>query len=643
MSSEFTAKNGYTINLKPNVIGGDELRALFEHVFDDMATFVAKTYGPFGENTAYHDQGKMYCTKDGWTVEQEIIYSNNTLANIVRKLIIDVSHNINIHAGDGTTTGVIVANEINKLMLKYKDSTRIHTKFLSNAIKYCVNLICDELRDKAVYITDENMEDIIYRIAEVSLDWDTEYASFISEIYKETHNPVIRVLNSGYEKSYVDYFRGYDISAKLLSEFKINEVANKKFVTEHPAILIFTYTIPGYMFEALTSVASYLRANNRELVILAPDFEKSFRDAYNALNMHLIKARQPVINMAMVRYFAEYNIEREMLLDFCFLTGANQITKDNPEGEKAITEFKENVSAAIDTLEAAKQKKVEMSVKDANSMVQSVVDKFFDTMDKYIGTCDKLSVDDKMLIADGFGGLEESEALEHRKEVIQSEIDKKTKDMTAKSMFTDEIRLKRQRLGKLKLNMGVIYVGGFGENNLKATRDALEDAINACGNAYAEGVTCGGNIAVPAAIKDIVDRIKDTNSIDGISTALVIDILEIIYTGFKNTWLIMMRNRYGEDDTINVTDTKDSSHVLAESLEDVFAVCVQTKIPWNMITGTYDETIIHPVKVETEIVKGCLSLVLTTTTTNQLLYKGYEGMDKEIEAMRQIGVEEVKE
>ena len=115
-----------------------------------------------------------------------------------------------------------------------------------------------------------------------------------------------------------------------------------------------------------------------------------------------------------------------------------------------------------------------------NNQLKTITDNFYDNICDYVGTCNKIVIDDKILVASGFGGLEESDAIEQRKDAIRSEIDKSLKDMTAKSMLTDEVKLKKLRLGKLQLKMGIINVGGFGEYNLKATRDALDDAINAC-------------------------------------------------------------------------------------------------------------------------------------------------------------------
>lgn len=630
------------INLSPNVIDGEELKELFDTVFSHMAYYVSRTYGPFGENTGYQDMDRILTTKDGWTVEQGIIYSNNMLANIIRKFIIEVSRSINVHAGDGTTTGVIAANAINKLMVQYKDENKIHSKFLSAAIKFCVDSICNELSRSAIKITDENMDDIIYRIAEVSLDWDKEFAGYIRDIYHNTHNPVIRVQDSGYERSFVEYRDGYDLSAKLLSEFKTDGVGLKRYTVNEPVILVFSYTINMDMFEPLLTAASYFSTTlGKELVIMAPDFEKNFRDNYNAINIRMVRAKKPVIPMVMVRYFAEYNIEREMLNDFCFLTGANIISREYNEAAELIIDFNK-----VQKMNPPERKQYQegdegeaMFIADYqkfNEELKAITESFWDNISEHLGTCDKLVIDDKMLLASGFGGLENEDAIEQRKDAIRAEIDKSLKDMTAKSMFTEEVKLKRLRLGKLQLKMGIINVGGFGEYNLKATRDALDDAINACSNAYMDGVVTGGGVAIPVVINYLLENLKNGSwnpeEEKGIDNSLVKDILEIIKEGFINTWDVMLKNRYTDGVIGDVGDKLLDGRTTRELIN----ACILAKTPWNLITESFDSQIIHPVRVEIEVVKGCLHLVLTTTTTNQLLYNGYEGIDKELDGMREV-------
>lgn len=636
-------KNEIKLNLHPNVIDGEELQELFKTVFSQMAYYVSRTYGPFGENTGYQMQDKILTTKDGWTVEQGIIYSNNMLANILRKFIIEVSRSINVHAGDGTTTGIIAANEVNLRMMEFKKNNKIHSKFLSAALKYCVEKICEELNESAIRVTDENMDDIIYRVAEVSLDWDKEYAGFIRDIYRETHNPVIRVQNSGFEKSYVEYTEGYELSAKLISEFKVNSIGTKTYTAKNPIIMVFAYTISSEMFEALLTAATFFFSTyERELVVMAPDFEKDFRDNYNAISIRMAKTNQPAIPLVLARYFSEYNIDREMVNDFCFLTGANIISREYNEAAELIVNLAEVTKMVPPAREMFPDDETyEQATSNYQFELLDATEKFKTKIWDYVGECDTLTVGDKTLTASGFGGLETSEALESRKNIIQAEINKATKDMTAKSMFTEEIKLKKLRLGKLQLKMGTINVGGFGENNLKATRDALDDAINACSNAYLYGVVTGGGIAIPSAICNLATKMSmgewNPSKEKGIDDTLVLSILKILKDGFIATWKVMLENRYcgGPIQTHSFILDKD---IEFGNTDELIHDCIIRRVPWNLITEEFDDSIIHPVKVETEVVKGCLHLVLTTTTTNQILYNGYEGIDKELEGMREVPV-----
>lgn len=704
----------WPLKLRPNVIDGDELKEMLTTVFSQMAYYVARTYGPYGENTIYQEGGRMLATKDGWNVEQGIIYSSNILASMIRKMIIDVSTAINTRSGDGTSTGLISANEINNLMIAYKEEEKIHSKLLSAVIRFCVDKVCEELERSAIQVTPDNMAEVIYQVALVSLDWDRELAGFIRDIYEKTGNTVIAVENSGTNNSYVEYRNGYDIAAKLVTDFKVNNIGETRYTVKKPIILLFSYDLNASMFEPLVSAATAISVGmKRELVVIASNFEKDFRDAYTALCISMSRNHKPLPTLVPVRYFAEYNIEREMLVDFCFLTGATNIAKERPIAEEIIREFAEIVKQLPpsqedfvddETLSFNEEAYKNAVEKYRARMVQAQND-FLEKIGQHVGQCDMLEVTNKRLIASGFREVEKTPMLEQRIKTIQAEIDKAMKDFSAKSMFTDEIKLKKIRLGKLKLKMGTIFVGGYGEGQLKSTRDALDDAINACANAYTDGVTVGGGIAIPLAIENIRASLRDETSDifieafqfckDNGATNIspVLKVLTIIQEGFIRTWEIMLRNKYpdgiatdinAEDycdgpctmmDIINARKNMGSTEGVTEKvniaevigtitgitqirdmisnkttsegdavptlathpdIKTIIWYCMNNKAPWNLITGKLDKTIIHPVRVETEVIKGCLNLVLVTTTSNQLIYSNYEGIEKELDGMREV-------
>lgn len=641
-------------HLKPNVIDGEELQELFLTVFSDMAKYVSRTYGPYGENTCYQLRDKILMTKDGWTVEQEFTYSKNLLANIVRKLIINVSNSIVLHAGDGTSTGLLVANEINKYLLVYKKRHKIHSKTLTSAIEFCIHEICKELSNMATIVTEDNMEDIIHKIALVSLDWNTQLAGFIRDIYKETKNPFIHVKESGQTSSYVSYISGYDLSGRLITEFKINDLTHREYHVERPSIMVFSHSLPKEMFEGLlgycTQIAT-ISPDIGEFVIMAPDFDKGFRDSYTAICGNCIRNDRPIIPMTLVQYDEQFDIDREMLNDFCLFTGASLITRDNLEYENAIRECGKILHMAAENT----------PVEAFTEFVQATLAKV-ESFDISIGCCESFTVTSKSIVASGFGDLETCEEAKRRIKLLESEIEEKRGDYDAKSMFADDIRCKIARLSKLKLKSGIIYVGGFGEDDIKSTKDALDDAINACKVAYTDGVVVGGNIAPLIAINTILNNIRSMG--DSITTKtgtydsrLIKHILRFIARGYKNTTAIMYLNKYQgsvNEPTIRITKEQlkdfdevgvpaagphsDPQQIYAEDLVEYSTI---KKTAWNLITDSLDPAIIHPVTVETEILKGILHLILTTVTTNQLFYHGYEGIDEELENMREVPVEGV--
>ena len=645
------------VNLEPNVVNGENLHAIFLKVFEQMASIVGKTYGPYGEKTAYQETNRLLTTKDGWSVEQSIMYPQSMLASIIRKMIIDVSTAINLKAGDGTTTGLIAARYINEILLKYKKEYHIHSKLLESALIKTVNIICKELEKISTKITDENLSDMIYQVACVSLDWNTTLAGFIRDIYNKTGNTIIRVQNSGTEDSYIEYQNGYYIPAKLVSEFKVTNVGEKKYQSDKVAILTFAYTIDSSLFEGLLMASAFIYQKlGRELVVLAPLFDKGFKDLYNRFCMQQIKLKQELPHLVLVQYFADYNIEREMMIDFGFLTGGMINAKENDGIESFLREFVQinkkpmPQKPIIDPNDDVPVKEEDLwesyrqEVDDYKNMLLTAGEEFIEKMmNEYLGICDSITVTDKSLVASGFGDIEASEELEKRKASIKAEIDKAMKNMVAKSMITEEIRLKNIRLGKLKLKMGTINVGGFGESELKAKRDALDDAIRACEQAFLYGIVPGGGIGTLVAINNAKNMLNVpmnvTSQEAAIELKVIKDFLDIFYQGFFNTVKVIFLNRYPTG--------KIDSDIEVENFNgkdmDVFELIIKSiyhKTPWNIITSKFDDKIIHPLKVETEIVKGVLNLVLNTVTVNQLLYSGYDDVKKELEGMIEAPKEE---
>ncbi|MGO9425464.1 MAG: chaperonin GroEL [Steroidobacteraceae bacterium] len=86
------------------------------------------------------------------------------------------------------------------------------------------------------------------------------------------------------------------------------------------------------------------------------------------------------------------------------------------------------------------------------------------------------------------GGAGARSAIEVRMQQIRREIDQATSDYDKEKL--------RERLAKLSGGVAVIRVGAPSESEMKAKKDALDDAINATKAAVAEGIVPGGGLAL---------------------------------------------------------------------------------------------------------------------------------------------------
>src|SRR5690606_25630989 len=86
------------------------------------------------------------------------------------------------------------------------------------------------------------------------------------------------------------------------------------------------------------------------------------------------------------------------------------------------------------------------------------------------------------------GGAGEHAAIDGRVQQIRREIDKTTSDYDKEKL--------QERLAKLSGGVAVVRVGAPSEAEMKAKKEALDDAISATKAAVAEGIVPGGGLAL---------------------------------------------------------------------------------------------------------------------------------------------------
>ena len=633
-TNEYTCKcNAHEVKL--NLISKDDFKNRVSKICEKIATVIGGSMGPYGKSTVIQTVDNVYTTKDGWNIMNQLNFGDIT-DNAIAKMIINVAQSVVLKVGDGTTSSVVVANEMNRFISKYmEDHPQYTSRDIENGLRNAVNLIIDELNRMATPITNENKVDAIRKIALVSTNWDTELSDLIAEIYKNTDNPIIKIQDSGTEKSYIEINEGYDLSAKLLAPDIF--MTDNECVVDEPMILVFDHGIKETDFITLYSIAGTLNNNEMigkpKLVILAPSFEEGFITRMRATLTTLIKSGK-FVNMPLipVKYTNTLVVDRECVSDFTALIGGVMISKSS-------TEFKDMYKNLSEFILAMAKNDPSIGENPQDALTEKLANISEYIIQNHAGGCDSIKIDDKHIVASGLTSAN-TEIVENTKKLLINEIDKLNKEADAHTTLTEGLKLKKIRLGKLNCNMGTIMLGGYGDAYLKAKRDALDDATRACEAAHRNGYVCGNGIATICAIKSIREKNEPLNT-------MVVEMLRIIEVSFFKIFFTLNENSIGKRVSNNIDEydkaviefgltVENNSHLsddLVKSLSNEFNYllnnlmkCITNKCAFDIISNKVDTNgnIINPVDVDIEVIKGCLRLVLISISSNQMLFKYFD-------------------
>jgi len=112
--------------------------------------------------------------------------------------------------------------------------------------------------------------------------------------------------------------------------------------------------------------------------------------------------------------------------------------------------------------------------------------KLEDATIEQLGTAKRIVIDKEHTTIIGGGGSKE--AIDARIQMIRAELEKTTSDYDREKL--------EERLAKLSGGVAVIRVGAPTESEMKAKKDALDDAISSTKAAVAEGIVAGGGFAL---------------------------------------------------------------------------------------------------------------------------------------------------
>ena len=440
--------------------------------------------------------------------------------------------------GDGTSTATILAHAI------YADGLRNVTAGasaidLKRGLDRGLKVAVDALKAQSKPVVSRKEK---AQVGTISAHNDEAIGELVAEAMEKVGGEgVITVEESKTTETLLEVVEGMQFDRGYMSPYFVTDTEKMEAVLEDPWLLLTDRKIN--IMKDLIGLLEQIAKSGRPLLVVAEDVEGE------ALATLIVNQIRGVLKSAAVKAPGFGDRRKEMLQDIAVLSGGQVISEEL--GLKL-------EDTALKQLGHAKRVVVD---KDATTII---------------------------------GGAGERKEIEARMAQIRREIDKSTSDYDKEKL--------RERLAKLAGGVAVIRVGAPAESEMKAKKDALDDAISATKAAVAEGIVAGGGLAL-LRCTDAMSR------------------LEAQCEGDERTGVqILKRALESPARQIAVNSAVDGGVVVNKMLEG--AVNVGFDAARNLYVDLFEAGIIDPTKVVRVALENAVSvasvLLLTEATLTEI-------------------------
>lgn len=560
-----------------NVISEDNYRQRARDVFEQVAEMLKNTLGPYGSTTIIEQFGEMYITKDGWNILQKIHFDDPTDNNILQ-LLRNISAQVVVKVGDGSTSSIVAANQILKQLESNDELKKIRPKELLDVLSKCADKISESIQAQAFKIDVESDPEFtqIYKLAMISTNGNEQVSRMIQTIYKETSNPFIEYLNSKTNRTHHEIVEGYQILGKYLDTLYVN-TDDGTCEIDNPIIIMFDHVVQRdlHLSKIIGPLEMTCAEMGRRLVVIAPHYDKAVMDHLRIFANAEAKqtgTTRTVFALAQL----PTGMHQELYSDFAVMTGGTIIAENHIPG---ILEEVNNIQDLI-------------------------------------GTVERISIGKQDTIISGFGNRNENmynitvhNAVAKYKEVAQTH--------SELNIVNSELYELKKRVSKLRSKMGRIYVGGNSGLDKKANKDLVDDAVKACESAFNYGYNIGGNLIIPIAINAIEPATREEEIIFG-----------LLGDAFRNVFTKVLLNKYKEVAEPAEPKKKSLFRRIFEmeeftkapvDIDEILDECIYSQRCYDLVKDEYSTDVINPSHTDIEILKAATSIVALLLSSNQYI------------------------
>lgn len=329
---------------------GEDARRALESGVNQLAATVKITLGPKGRNVVLARKfGSPLITNDGVTIAKEIELED-AFENMGAQIVKEVSTKTNDVAGDGTTTAVVLAQEIIREGSK-NVAAGANPIILKKGIDQGVEVAVEHLRSISKRIEGKKA---IAQVASISAS-DEKVGELISEAMEKVGTEgVITVEESKTMKTELTVVEGMQFDRGYASPYMATNLEKMEAELDNPLILITDKKIS--VIQELLPLLEQIVKTGRKLLIIAEDVEGE------ALTTLVLNKLRGTFTCVAVKAPGFGDRRKAMLEDIAILTGGRVITSELG------LELKD---ATIDMLGSAKMVRVD---KDNTTIVDGAGD-----------------------------------------------------------------------------------------------------------------------------------------------------------------------------------------------------------------------------------------------------------------------------
>ena len=410
----------------------EESRRALQRGVDKLANAVKVTLGPKGRNVVLDKKfGAPTITNDGVTIAKEIELEDS-FENMGAQLVKEVATKTHDVAGDGTTSGTVLAQAMIREGLKNVTSGA-NPMFIKRGIEAAVNTAVEEI--KKISIPIKGKEEIA-SVATISANNDSVIGDLIAEAMdKVGRDGVITVEEAKSMATTLDVVEGMQFDRGYISPYFVTNSERMEASLEDAYILIYDKKISS--MKDLLPLLEKVVQMGKPMFIIAEDIEGE------ALATLVVNKLRGTLNICAVKAPGFGDRRKAMLEDIAILTGGQVIS--------------EELGLKLESV-------------DVNML----------------GRAKRITVDkENTTIVEGVGKKEDLDA---RVNQIRKQVEDTDSDYDKEKL--------QERLAKLVGGVAVINVGAATEVEMKEKKLRVEDSLAATRAAVEEGIVPGGGVTM---------------------------------------------------------------------------------------------------------------------------------------------------